>query len=115
VAGNHCSFGKNILYLAKTGSGVIARAHAAGAGLPSRNAVCLADNSRYHFRLLETTDKTGQDGHLEDGKGNLTMINTRASSRIGGGEIHAAWIICLISLLISLGFALVRFLPRHEM
>jgi hypothetical protein len=53
------------------------------------------------------------------------MINTRVSSHIaaggfagtaiGGGEIHAAWIICLISLLISLGFALVRFLPRHEM
>jgi hypothetical protein len=53
------------------------------------------------------------------------MINTRVSSHIatggfasaaiGGGEIHAAWIICLISLLISLGFALVRFLPRFEM
>jgi hypothetical protein len=52
------------------------------------------------------------------------MINTRVTSHvasggfagvaIGSAEIHVAWIICLISLLISLGFAILRFLPRYE-
>jgi hypothetical protein len=52
------------------------------------------------------------------------MINTRVSNHIatggfagvaiGGKEMHMAWIICLMSLLISLGFAILRFLPRYE-
>jgi hypothetical protein len=78
VAGNHCPFGKNILLFILNGQWfyqphIIGPAdncmpcgrmagHAPGAGLPSRNAVCLADNSRYDFRLAEATDKNGQDG-----------------------------------------------------
>jgi hypothetical protein len=52
------------------------------------------------------------------------MINTRVSNHVaasgfvgtaaGSAELHMAWIICLISLLISLGFALLRFMPRFE-
>jgi hypothetical protein len=52
------------------------------------------------------------------------MINTRVSNHIatsgfvgvtiGSTEMHVAWIICLISLMISLGFALARFMPRFE-
>jgi hypothetical protein len=52
------------------------------------------------------------------------MINSRLSNHvattgfagvaIGSREMHMAWTICLISLVISLGFALLRFLPRYE-
>jgi hypothetical protein len=37
-----------------------------------------------------------------------------AGAAIGSREMHMAWTICLISLVISLGFALLRFLPRYE-
>ena len=52
------------------------------------------------------------------------MMTTKVSSHIatsgfagvaiGSTEIHMAWVICLISLLISMGFALLRFMPRYE-
>jgi hypothetical protein len=52
------------------------------------------------------------------------MMNTRVSGHIAAGGfaaaaigstgMHIAWVICLISLLISMGFALLRFMPRHE-
>jgi len=52
------------------------------------------------------------------------MMNTRVSNHIassgfagvaiGSAEMHVAWMICLISISISLGFALLRFLPRYE-
>jgi len=52
------------------------------------------------------------------------MMSTRVSNHvaasgfagvaIGSTEMHVAWMICLMSLLISLGFALLRFLPRYE-
>jgi hypothetical protein len=70
---------------------------------------------------MKAADKNGQDGHLEDGKGNLAMINTgvsadiAAGAAIGGTELRGAWINCLISLLTSTGFALLRFPPRAAM
>lgn len=51
------------------------------------------------------------------------MMNARVSSHVAtggltgaalGSEMHVAWMICLASLLISMGFALLRFLPRYE-
>jgi hypothetical protein len=52
------------------------------------------------------------------------MINARVSNHIaisgfvgvgiGSTEMHVAWVICLISLLVSMGFALLRFVPRFE-
>jgi hypothetical protein len=33
---------------------------------------------------------------------------------ITGAEMHWAWMICLVALLMSLGFALLRFIPRAE-
>jgi len=51
------------------------------------------------------------------------MINARVSNHAATGglagvalgtEMHVAWIICLAALLISMGFALLRFLPRYE-
>ena len=51
-----------------------------GAGLPSRNAVCLADNSRYYLRLAKATDKAGKTGIWKMVKGNLAVINTGESA-----------------------------------
>jgi uncharacterized membrane protein len=51
------------------------------------------------------------------------MMNTRVSSHAAtgglaggafGSGMHIAWIICLAALLISIGFALLRFIPRYE-
>lgn len=52
------------------------------------------------------------------------MMTTRVSSHvatggfagvvIGSTEMHVAWTICLIAMLISIGFALLRFVPRYE-
>jgi hypothetical protein len=99
--------------------------HAPGAGLPSRNAVCLADNSRYYLRLAKATDKTGKTGIWKTVKGNLAMINTGESAHItvggftvvpiGSTEMRIARIICPISLLTSMGFALLRLMPRSAM
>ncbi|MGA2825000.1 MAG: hypothetical protein ABSF03_02640 [Streptosporangiaceae bacterium] len=58
---------------------------------------------------------------MEDG---AEMISTRvtnhvastgiAGTAIGGGAFRLAWWICLATLVVSLGFALLRFLPRYE-
>jgi hypothetical protein len=52
------------------------------------------------------------------------MINTRvtnhiattgiAGTAIGSSAFRWAWWICLATLAVSLGFALLRFLPRYE-
>jgi uncharacterized membrane protein YtjA (UPF0391 family) len=51
------------------------------------------------------------------------MMTTRVSNHVAtgglagtafGSEMHIAWVICLAALLISLAFALLRFLPRSE-
>jgi hypothetical protein len=58
---------------------------------------------------------------MEDG---AEMISTRvtnhvattgiAGTAIGGAAFRWAWWICLATLVVSLGFALLRFLPRYE-
>ena len=99
--------------------------HAPAAGLRSRNAVCLADDSRYYLRLAKATDKAGKTGIWKMVKGNLAVINTGESAHIavgrfagvstGGTEMRVARIICPISLLTRMGFALLRFMPRSAM
>ena len=51
------------------------------------------------------------------------MMNARVSSHVAtggltgvalGAEMHVAWMICLAALMISIGFALLRFIPRYE-
>jgi 4-hydroxybenzoate polyprenyltransferase len=54
------------------------------------------------------------------------MMTPRVTSHLGTGgavataagagsaAIHLAWLICLASMLITLGFALLRFVPRRQ-
>jgi hypothetical protein len=37
-----------------------------------------------------------------------------AGAAVGESIMHWAWTICMISMMIGLGFALLRFLPRFE-
>jgi hypothetical protein len=127
VAGNHCSFGKNILLFILNGQWFY-RAHIIG---PARRLHALWPDGgpalAFQVEMLyawlipaaitsgywKQLTKTGQDGHLEDGKGNLTMINTGESAHIavggftgvatGSTEMRAARIICPISLLTGMG------------
>ena len=69
--------------------------------------------------------KTGKTGIWKTVKGNLAMINTGESAHItvggftvvpiGSTEMRIARIICPISLLTSMGFALLRLMPRSAM
>ena len=69
--------------------------------------------------------KTGKTGIWKMVKGNLAVINTGESAHIavgrfagaptGGTEMRVARIICPIGLLTSMGFALLRFMPRSAM